>query len=343
VDNGIGNPQLVIRDVTDASLVHLTFSINFSDGVLNTLTVNSVSDLAGNLIAANSTAVFTWFAPVIAGPLDVIINEILFAPFSGHHEFVELYNRSGKTINLKDLKIADANLEDSVGIAPAGYLLLPGHYVVITEDSMDVCMQYSCLQEGVFIQSGSLPSFNNDEDDIVIIGNGGIEIDRFHYSEEYHFALLQDPAGVSLERISSERTTQDSTNWHSAAQSAGFATPGYKNSQGMDGSGSSDEIHVTPEIFSPDNDGNNDVVSIEYNFSTPGFVANVTIYDAKGRKVRRLVNNELLGLKGAFSWDGINDDHEKAATGIYVIFAEVFNAEGKVKDFKKTCVLATKL
>lgn len=343
VNNGIGSPSSAVRDVSDASLVHLTFATNFGDGVLNTLNIDNIADLAGNQIAANSTAMFTYFAPVVASPNDIVINEILFAPYSGHDEFVELYNRSNKTINLKDLKIADVDTSDAEVIAPNGFLLLPGKYVVITEDSNDVCSQYSCLEAGAFIQNSSLPSFNNDEDDITIIGDSGIVIDKFHYSEDFHFALLQDPAGISLERLSAERTTQDSTNWHSAAQSAGFATPGYKNSQAIEGSGSSDEITITPEIFSPDNDGSNDVVSIEYNFSSPGYVANVSVYDVKGRKSRSLVKNELLGLKGAFSWDGINDRNEKAATGIYLIFVEVFNAEGKVKEFKKTCVLATKL
>ena len=71
-----------------------------------------------------------------------------------------------------------------------------------------------------------------------------------------------------------------------------------------------------------------------------GFVANVIVYDAKGVLVRVLIQNELLGMSGVFSWDGINERNEKARIGIYIIFAEIFDVDGNVKSFKKTVVLA---
>jgi hypothetical protein len=49
--------------------------------------------------------------------------------------------------------------------------------------------------------------------------------------------------------------------------------------------------------------------------------------------------NELLGTSGTFSWDGINENNEKSAIGIYIIYIETFNLKGEVKKFKKTCVL----
>jgi flagellar hook assembly protein FlgD len=147
-----------------------------------------------------------------------------------------------------------------------------------------------------------------------------------------------------LERIDFNGPTQDLTNWHSAAQDAGFATPAYKNSQYHDATTAADNaIEITPEIFSPDEDGYNDIVNINYHFDTPGFVATITIYDSKGRLVKSLIQNELLGTKGTFTWDGINSDREKSRLGIYIIFAEVFDLTGKVQDYKKTCVLGGKL
>jgi flagellar hook assembly protein FlgD len=82
------------------------------------------------------------------------------------------------------------------------------------------------------------------------------------------------------------------------------------------------------------------VLNISYNFSEPGFVATIIIYDAKGRLVKNLLQNELLGTSGTFSWDGINDNNEKARIGIYIIFIEAFDIKGNVKSFKKTVVLA---
>ena len=100
------------------------------------------------------------------------------------------------------------------------------------------------------------------------------------------------------------------------------------------------ELVVVPLSFSPDIDGFDDVVNISYNFPSPGYVANVIVYDAKGRLVRNLVQNKLLGLSGTFSWDGVTEDAEKARIGIYIVFVEAFDLDGNVQSFKKTVVLA---
>ena len=104
-----------------------------------------------------------------------------------------------------------------------------------------------------------------------------------------------------------------------------------------------DEITLSPETFSPDNDGYDDVLNISYQFAEPGNVANVIIYDAKGRLIKNLVLNEYLGTQGTFSWDGIDENNEKAAIGIYIVYAEIVNINGDVKKYKKPCVVAGRL
>jgi hypothetical protein len=168
-------------------------------------------------------------------------------------------------------------------------------------------------------------------------------IDRFSYTDKMHFPLLNDVKGVSLERINPDRPTQDATNWHSASQNVGFATPGYRNSQYSDSQPTTSDMSIDPEIFSPDNDGYNDVANIHFNFESPGYVVTVAIYDARGRLVRKLAQSLLLGAsESTLSWDGINEKNEKAQVGVYIIFAEAFNANGDTKAFKKTVVLATR-
>jgi gliding motility-associated-like protein len=159
-----------------------------------------------------------------------------------------------------------------------------------------------------------------------------------------HYPLLNYVDGVSLERINFESSTNDRNNWHSAAESVGFGTPGVRNSQFTESSpDAEDQIAVEPEIFSPDNDGYNDIVSIKYIFEQPGYNMTVDIYDAHGRLVRKLVNNEYLGTSGAVNWDGIQDDNTKAPVGIYVFYIQIFDLNGNVKHYKKTSVLAAKL
>ena len=100
------------------------------------------------------------------------------------------------------------------------------------------------------------------------------------------------------------------------------------------------EITVTPDIVSPDNDGLDDYATINYQFPQPGFVANITIFDAAGRPVRYLQRNALCGLKGYFRWDGLSEKNQKLPVGMYIIYTEVFNLSGKTKKFKNVIVLA---
>jgi flagellar hook assembly protein FlgD len=139
---------------------------------------------------------------------------------------------------------------------------------------------------------------------------------------------------VALERLSASRPTQDAGNWHSAAQTAKFGPRTYKNSESTE-TGQTSNIEITPQVFSPMQMVTNDVVNILYHFDTPGYVANISIYDARGREVRKLVRNVLLGNDGTFTWDGINEDHGKAAIGIYVFFIEIFNQSGDVNKYKR--------
>ena len=122
----------------------------------------------------------------------------------------------------------------------------------------------------------------------------------------------------------------------------GFGTPTYKNSQYSSFLYLEDPITILPEIFSPDNDGYNDVLNINYQFSVSGYIANVVIFDAKGRLIKTLIKNEMVGTKGGFIWDGIDENNQKALIGIYVVYIEVFDAIGNVKSYKKTAVLGGK-
>ena len=183
---------------------------------------------------------------------------------------------------------------------------------------------------------------NTSEDVVVLCNKKGVLIDKFEYSDAMHFDLLNDFKGVSLERIDFNRPTLDKTNWNSAAANVGFGTPGYQNSQFMQTKGEG-TFSVVPEIFSPDNDGYNDVLTFNYELNEPGLAGNLSIYNASGQLVRYLVRNENLATKGSYSWNGLTDQNEKAPIGIYVIYFETFNKNGDVQKHKFSCVLAGKL
>ena len=196
---------------------------------------------------------------------------------------------------------------------------------------------------GGFVKMSDFPSLSNDEG-IVTLCNQSMDIlDQMVYTDDMHFALLSNTEGISLERISFNRPSRDKTNWHSAAETVGYATPAVLNSQYSEAVTDDGAVSVSPEIFSPDNSGYNDVLNISYTFDEPGFIANISIYDNNGRRIRQLVRNALLGTTGTYSWDGTTDEGEKATIGIYIIYFEVYNAAGDLKRYKKAAVLAQRM
>ena len=177
---------------------------------------------------------------------------------------------------------------------------------------------------------------------IYIINNFEI-IDKVSYLDEWHFDLLDNTDGVSLERIDPNGSSDSKFNWHSAAEDVGFATPGRKNSQYRPAV-SNGEITFTEDIFSPDNDGYQDILQVTYNLTNSGLLGKAQIFDDRGRLVRTIFTNELVGSLGTFSWDGTTDQQVKASIGIYVLVFEVFSTDGGVFFAKqKAFTLAGKL
>jgi len=344
IDNGIGNPTNSNPVSPDYSSVVLALASPIVSGIIYAVTVNSfLKDCAGNSIGTTNTAKFAIAQPVSAN--DVVVNEVLFDPNTNGVEWLEIYNRSNKVINLKDLSLCSqdgaGNLNSINQISAIGYLIFPQDYFVLSTDSGKIKSQYDTPNPEGFLDMSSIPSLSNDSDHVLIINQTQTIIDKLFYHSDWHLPLLNDSKGFSLERINYENTTQDESNWHSAAESVGGATPAYKNSQYTNGEGGG-EITISPEVFSPDNDGYNDVLSISYAFDTPGMIGNVQIYDSRGRLEKNLVRNELLATSGVFFWDGITDDKLKARIGIYVIYFEAFDTNGKVKKYKKSCVVGGK-
>ena len=277
---------------------------------------------------------------------EMVINEILFNPKRGS-DYVELYNRSNKIFDANKLYIANRNSSGALSsmrlISSIPYYIFPGDYIVVTEDDVNLALDYLVQNPDAVFVVPSLPSFPDDEGDVVLLNFQGAVVDEVNYKDDWHFALMDNAEGVSLERIDPHGPSQDANNWHSAASTAGYGTPTYKNSQYKLLQSISATVEVNPKVFSPDNDGRDDIATIQYKTTEPGYIANITIYDANGRPVRSLVKNGTLGLEGYWVWDGLDDKRLKLPVGTYILFTEIFNLEGKNEIFKNVVVLARPL
>lgn len=346
-DFGLGNILAVQPLLPDFSSALLTLTTPLEAGRIYEINLPAqVTDCAGNQLSRRTARVAV---PQVAEVFDVVINEVLFNPPDGGSRYIELFNRSEKVVELKNYTISSKDtiqgfLTTIREIISESYLLFPGDFVVLTTNPAAVLNTFMTTRPHAFIGLASMPSMTNTSGVLAFASKSLTEIDLFAYHEDMQFALLSNKKGVALERVNPNRPSQDRANWHSAAQSAGFGTPAYQNSQySAELTSQVGEIEVYPEVFSPDSDGHDDLLTISYHFDNPGYVASVRIFDSRGRLIRTLARAELLAVNGAFTWDGTTDDYQKAPIGIYIIHLEVTNLSGKVNHYRKTAVLGGRL
>lgn len=275
---------------------------------------------------------------------DILISEVLFNPRTGGVDFVEIYNNSNHEIDLKELQLANANASGEPAsiktVSAAKLMIAPGSYWVITTNQANIKLNYQVKLPNQFAQISSLPSFNNDKGSIILLSNNQV-LDRLDYNAKIHHPLIQDEDGISLERVSFSLGANEAGNFKSAAATVGFATPTYKNSQ--ERSGDENYARLLSKTFSPDGDNFEDVLTLEYQIAQPASLATVNIYGDKGRLVKKLLKNQTIGTNGSLTWDGTDDQGQKAVIGIYIVLFDVFDLNGNMKRFKNTCVLAGKL
>ena len=332
------DPLLPVESVAFAnpSLTTLTLllSAEVQLGISYRLLVKDIYDCAGNKIQDGfSQAVF--LLPEKANEGDLVVNEILFNPRPTGVDFVEIYNRSLKTIDLKNWSIRNfrAAVEERVVVSADVCLIHPHEYRVLTEDGNLLKGEYVMGIEENFLET-RLPAFNDDEGSVSILNEDGMLIDSMHYSAEMHSPFVRDDQGISLERISPEWNEDMSSNWRSASASSGFATPGYVNSNLRSDTIADGSLAVEPEILRP-NVSPEDFARIRYHFDHGGFIANVAIVDQEGRRVRDLARNELLGAEGFFRWDADQENGSRVRTGYYMVLFEIFDSDGTSKTFRR--------
>lgn len=312
------------------------------DSEIFTYTLQGISDCSGN-----STAVsFDWGYPENASSENLVINEILFNPYANGSDFVELLNTSSNVVSIQNLSIANGYLNTGSENETAtfeGRIVQPHEFIVFTEDGGDIASIYTSVQTKNIIRVNALPAFNNASGTCVIYSNQNDIIDELNYTESMHFQLLSSFEGVSLERLSHDLPTTQESNWHSASEECGYATPGLSNSQIISIENLVGDFDLSTHIFSPDNDGFEDVIQFHYSNLKSGSVGNLTIYNERGIRVKRLVRNEYLGSEGNAIWDGLSDEGAPLEIGIYIATFEAFNEDGIQVKHKRDFTLARKL
>jgi hypothetical protein len=317
-------PNMIYANGTFTNTVILQFVENLAPSQIYTLTLQNAADCWIN--SQTLVGQFALTETPLAG--EIIVNEILQNPYNGGQDWIELYNNSNKIFNLKNLQLANFDNDTIANFKTVNgnFMLKPGGYAVLGKDSSFVKQNYPFHGVGTFVYA-ELPSYNNDSGSVYLFNENQTLLDLIKYSNEWQFPLLDDVDGVSLERLDPNGLSSDGMNWHSAAEAVKFGTPGLKNSQYLpvtvNGS-----FSLESDLFSPDMDGYLDVMQATYSMAQPSCLGTVTIYDERGRLIRTLFKNQLLGSSGSFSWNGVKDDQTKASIGVYVVVFEAFSLDG---------------
>lgn len=332
------NPSLDILsvDIINANSVSLQLSIPLEEGVIYYLYPFEASDCLGNIQLTEDTIVFGLVSDAQEG--DVLINEILFNPASGGSRYIEIINASEKFISLSDLAVGRiTSAQTEIFGLDIQEILAPGLIAVITPDPADILARYHVPQPSLLFES-DLPAWDEKSDHAAII-SAGVMIDSFTYSSSWHHPVIADQNGVSLERLSIFSETSNPSNWHSASSLSGFGTPTGPNSQMIPIIDQEPPYTITNRNFSPNDDGFNDFLLIRFEHGNGNDVGSIWVYDLEGREIHQVLTNESLGNSSIIQWDGRNTAGEIADMGIYLIYMQLWDADGNVKEYQESCAL----
>jgi len=336
------SPSITIASINyhegELNKLLISFTEDISGGIDYTLDIPSISDLTGNTSSVEGIIFSRLETPAVG---DLIINEVLSDPFPDGTDFIEIYNRSDKTLSLSGLVLINGtNGNFEVILGPNE--ISPNEYIAFTEDKDFLDDNYTLLDPDA-VHEMDLPSYNNDEGNVSLLyfdGTNITAIDSFDYTSELHSTLLSDTEGVSLERLSSEVATNSADNWNSASEFSGYATPGYENSNRISSISSTDIFSLDKKVFSPDGDGFEDLLIINYTLPSTGYSLSVNIYDAEGKFIRNLAESALPSVSGIVKWDGTVEEGTLASMGIYIAHFSGFHPDGDRLEEKLVFAIA---
>jgi hypothetical protein len=333
-----------VRTDQNACLLQIYFRPStILNGVNYSMLLHGLADECGNVLS-DKVLKFGYYLPVKE---DLLINEVLFNPYPEGSDFVEVYNNSGHEVDLSALFLAtrDATkgLRQVSQISVNQQYIPIGSYLALTRSREGILRFYNAECGECILQMEKFPTLTDLSGCVVLLDKNQEVIDEMDYTDGMHHPFITETEGISLERISFSEPASRKENWHSAAKSAGYATPGYQNSVAEASDSTKDIVTVDPEIFSPNGDGINDQLNIGIHTGEPGWILNITILNCAGRVVRKLANNFMSGSSDHIVWDGLDGDFQKVQPGVYILNISLFAQSGKSQTMRFACVVTDRL
>ncbi|MFA6947157.1 MAG: lamin tail domain-containing protein, partial [Pedobacter sp.] len=224
ITNGMGKAKsLSIRP--DFMGIILEFNQKFREGVEYILSADSLYSCSGTLNSSSNRQISFSIPVVPENDYPLIINEIFAdpSPVNGlpEVEFVELFNPTQNTVNLKDLNFGDqiSNYSLKNGEIAAG-----SYIILCAEKDTAVFKPF-----GKVIGLAVWPDLNNETDVLLLKSNKGRELHQVRYDSGWYKDAEKRKGGYSLELIDPMSICLSFQNWTASRDSSG-GTPGSKNS-----------------------------------------------------------------------------------------------------------------
>ena len=320
--------------------LHLSLSKPLKTGIDYTLKVKvAVQDCEGNALEKEN---YPFQLAVWPQSGSCLFNEIHYEPASACAEFIEIVNTQANSIVLESMLLMykrNENAEwESVKLSNQPAQSAAGNFLVITSDTLSFNACYNPCSEAKIIVLDDFPTLSNEGGYLRLETVEGTIIDQVHYQPEMHFDKLASNQGVSLERIHQDVSSDEMSNWTSAAYTANYQTAGCPNSQHRSTSATSN-IEILPKAFTPNNDGHEDQTVILVENERNEASVTIRIFTSSGMPVRTLANNALLGTQNTFIWDGKDKQGELLEAGIYIMHIEVYESNKPAEQYRRSCTL----
>ncbi len=268
----------------------------------------------------------------------IVINEIMYEPEKNNTEFIEFFNTKNDSLQIGGLTLT-VN-QKTLRLITKYYKIAPKSYFIVARDS--ALYKYYSLKhsENTFINNSlTLP---DDGTQLILKDVNENVIDSIWYLPQWHNKNIYDVKNKSLERINPYLNSTDKSNWSTSVSLEG-ATPLKQNSIYTTILPSKSKVTISPNPFSPDNDGFEDFTIINFNLAYKISQVRLRVYDSQGRLVRTLENNLISSSNNSLIFDGLDDNGRPLRIGIYILLVEIVSQEGSTEIHKMPFVIARKL
>ncbi len=262
------------------------------------------------------------------------INEIKFLTRQDEPEWIEILNTGAFRGTLYGWALADmrdtARVDTLVFIDPGQYKLFAANRTVAA---------FYGIEDSLIIPLKNWPILNNGGDIVYLLDPLERWVEQVPYTTEWLEG--REDGKPSLERINSSLDARFARSWGPSTAPEG-ATPARQNSIfSQPASAGKGSLTVSPDPFSPDNDGFEDYCLISFELPVNSAHARLRIYDLRGRMVRSINEDFFTGRNQTMVWDGRNDEERLLPMGIYIVYLQIIDDRGGViARYKKSITLA---